>query len=114
MQVMIGRVIPKYIGVSGANYAKNLLHATILVQYAPRVFRFVQLLGGQSANGFILAGHVVGSLWYLFGLQASLSNIYHIIHVCFKCILIFEDNNRLPNYISIIFMSPGDLATQLA
>ncbi|XBI08250.1 hypothetical protein VPH35_136006 [Triticum aestivum] len=69
-QVMIGRVIPKYIGVSGANYAKNLLHATILVQYAPRVFRFVQLLGGQSANGFILAGHVVGSLWYLFGLQS--------------------------------------------
>ncbi|KAI4975281.1 hypothetical protein ZWY2020_048888 [Hordeum vulgare] len=85
-QLMVQGVIPKYIGVSGANYAKNLLRATVIVQYAPRIFRFVQLLGGQSANGFIfesawanfvinllvfiLAGHVVGSLWYLFGLQS--------------------------------------------
>ncbi|KAM3208570.1 hypothetical protein ACQJBY_063315 [Aegilops geniculata] len=85
-QVMIWLVIPMYIGVSGANYAKNLLRATIPVQYALRIFKFVQLLGGQSASGFIfesawanfvinllvfvLAGHVVGSLWYLFGLQS--------------------------------------------
>lgn len=100
MQLMVQGVIPKYIGVSGANYAKNLLRATVIVQYAPRIFRFVQLLGGQSANGFIfesawanfvinllvfiLAGHVVGSLWYLFGLQVSLSTHNHIIHACFK------------------------------
>ncbi|PNT76242.1 hypothetical protein BRADI_1g46260v3 [Brachypodium distachyon] len=85
VKVMILRVIPKYVGVSSANYAKNLLRATVLLQYAPRIIRFVPLLGVQSANGFIfesawanfvinllmfvLAGHVVGSCWYLFGLQ---------------------------------------------
>ncbi|CAN6253107.1 unnamed protein product [Urochloa humidicola] len=84
-QVMILLVIPKYVGLSSANYAKNLLRATVLLQYVPRIIRFVPLLDGQSANGFIfesawanfvinllmfvLAGHVVGSCWYLFGLQ---------------------------------------------
>ena len=84
---MILLVIPKYVGLSGANYAKNLLRATVLLQYVPRIIRFVPLLDGQSANGFIfesawanfvinllmfvLAGHVVGSCWYLFGLQVS-------------------------------------------
>jgi cyclic nucleotide gated channel len=82
------RVIPKYVGLSSANYVKNLLRAIVILQYAPRIFRFVPLLGGQSANGFIfesawanfvinllifvLAGHVVGSCWYHFGLQVSL------------------------------------------
>ncbi|KAJ3695955.1 hypothetical protein LUZ60_001332 [Juncus effusus] len=84
-QVMILVVIPKYVGSSAANYAKNLLRATVLLQYIPRIVRFVPLLGGQSSSGFIfesawatfvinllmfvLAGHVVGSCWYLFGLQ---------------------------------------------
>ncbi|KAK3120510.1 hypothetical protein QOZ80_9AG0689050 [Eleusine coracana subsp. coracana] len=84
-QVMILLVIPKFVGLSSANYAKNLLRATVLLQYVPRIIRFVPLLDGQSANGFIfesawsnfvinllmfvLAGHVVGSCWYLFGLQ---------------------------------------------
>ncbi|KAF0902596.1 hypothetical protein E2562_018090 [Oryza meyeriana var. granulata] len=84
-QVMILLVIPKYVGASSANYAKNLLRATVLLQYVPRIVRFVPLLGGQSTNGFIfesawsnfvinllmfvLAGHVVGSCWYLLGLQ---------------------------------------------
>uniref|UniRef100_A0A0E0HMJ9 Cyclic nucleotide-binding domain-containing protein n=1 Tax=Oryza nivara TaxID=4536 RepID=A0A0E0HMJ9_ORYNI len=84
-QVMILLVIPRYVGLSSANYAKNLLRATVLLQYVPRIIRFVPLLGGQSTNGFIfesawstfvinllmfvLAGHVVGSCWYLFGLQ---------------------------------------------
>jgi cyclic nucleotide gated channel len=88
MQLMLMRVIPQYAPVFSANYAKNLLHATVILQYAPRIFRFVPLLGGQSANGFIfesawanfvmnlvifvLAGHVVGSCWYHFGLQVSL------------------------------------------
>ncbi|OAY68590.1 putative cyclic nucleotide-gated ion channel 19 [Ananas comosus] len=86
-QVMILVVIPKYVGSSAANYAKNLLRATVLLQYVPRIIRFVPLLGGQSASGFIfesawanfvinllmfvLAGHVVGSCWYLFGLQVQ-------------------------------------------
>ncbi|XP_077230567.1 putative cyclic nucleotide-gated ion channel 20, chloroplastic [Tasmannia lanceolata] len=84
-QIMILVVLPKYLGSSGANFAKNLLRATVLLQYIPRIFRFVPLLAGQSAGGFIfesawsnfvinllifvLAGHVVGSCWYLFGLQ---------------------------------------------
>uniref|UniRef100_A0A0D9WN34 Ion transport domain-containing protein n=1 Tax=Leersia perrieri TaxID=77586 RepID=A0A0D9WN34_9ORYZ len=84
-QVMILLVIPKYVGISSTNYAKNLLRATVLLQYVPRIVRFVPLLGGQSTNGFIfesawssfvinlllfvLTGHVVGSCWYLFGLQ---------------------------------------------
>ncbi|XP_040866349.1 uncharacterized protein [Glycine max] len=84
-QIMILFVLPKYLGLSGANYAKNLLRAAILVQYFPRLFRFLPLLIGQSPTGFIfesawanfiinllifmLSGHVVGSGWYLFGLQ---------------------------------------------
>ncbi|XP_068658868.1 probable cyclic nucleotide-gated ion channel 20, chloroplastic isoform X2 [Aristolochia californica] len=84
-QIMILLVLPKYLGSSAANYAKNLLRATVLLQYIPRIIRFLPLLAGQSASGFIfesawanfvlnllmfvLAGHVVGSCWYLFGLQ---------------------------------------------
>ncbi|XP_061355809.1 probable cyclic nucleotide-gated ion channel 20, chloroplastic [Gastrolobium bilobum] len=82
-QIMLLLVLPKSLG--GANYAKNLLRAAILVQYIPRLFRFLPLLIGQSPTGFIfesawanfvinllifiLAGHVVGSCWYLFALQ---------------------------------------------
>lgn len=84
-QIMILFVLPTYIGSSSANYAKNLLRATVLLQYIPRFYRFLPLLSGRSASGFIfetawanfvinllifvLAGHVVGSCWYLFGLQ---------------------------------------------
>nr|KYP39016.1 hypothetical protein KK1_039689 [Cajanus cajan] len=82
-QIMILFVLPNSFG--GANYAKNLLRAAILVQYIPKLFRFLPLLIGQSPTGFIfesawanfiinllifmLASHVVGSCWYLFGLQ---------------------------------------------
>lgn len=76
-------VLPKSLGSSGANYAKNLLRTAVLVQYAPRLFRFLPLLIGQTPSGFesawanfiinlltfVLSGHVVGSCWYLFGLQ---------------------------------------------
>ncbi|KAL2999302.1 hypothetical protein AAZX31_09G152100 [Glycine max] len=84
-QIMISFVLRKYMGISGANFAKNLLRAAILLQYFPRLFRFLPLLIGQSPTGFIfesawanfiinllffmLSGHVVGSGWYLFGLQ---------------------------------------------
>ncbi|XP_057446741.1 probable cyclic nucleotide-gated ion channel 20, chloroplastic isoform X2 [Lotus japonicus] len=82
-QIMLLLVLPE--SMRGANYAKNLLRAVILVQYIPRLFRFLPLLIGQSPTGFIfesawanfiinlliymLASHVVGSCWYLFGLQ---------------------------------------------
>ncbi|KAK1263365.1 hypothetical protein QJS04_geneDACA017502 [Acorus gramineus] len=83
-QVMIWVVLPEFVA-SPANYAKNLLRASILIQYIPRILRFLPLAVGHSASGFIfesawanfvinllmfvLAGHVVGSCWYLFGLQ---------------------------------------------
>ncbi|XP_071722418.1 probable cyclic nucleotide-gated ion channel 20, chloroplastic [Rutidosis leptorrhynchoides] len=84
-QIMILVVLPKFLGQSGANYAKNLLRVSVLIQYVPRLYRFLPLLVGQSPTGFIfesawanfvinlftfmLSGHVVGSCWYLFGLQ---------------------------------------------
>ncbi|KAK2367538.1 putative cyclic nucleotide-gated ion channel 20, chloroplastic [Trifolium repens] len=84
-QIMILVVLPSTLGYSGANYAKNLIRLAILIQYIPRLFRYLPLLIGQSHTGFIfesawanfiinllifiLSGHVVGSCWYLFGLQ---------------------------------------------
>ncbi|CAN4085411.1 unnamed protein product [Withania somnifera] len=84
-QIIILLILPKSIASSGANYAKNLLREAILLQYIPRLCRFLPLLAGQSASGFIfesawanffinlltfvLSSHVVGSCWYLFGLQ---------------------------------------------
>lgn len=84
-QIIILLILPNSLASSGANYAKNLLRAVILVQYIPRLFRFLPLLAGQSPSGFVfetawanfvinllmfvLASHVVGSCWYLFGLQ---------------------------------------------
>ncbi|CAN4087843.1 unnamed protein product [Withania somnifera] len=84
-QIIILLILPKSIASSGANYAKNLLRAAILLQYIPRLCRFLPLLAGQSPSGFIfesawanffinlltfvLSSHVVGSCWYLFGLQ---------------------------------------------
>lgn len=91
LQMMILFVLPKALGLSGANYAKNILRLAILVQYVPRLFRFLPMLIGQSPTGFIfesawanfvinllifmLSGHVVGSCWYLFGLQVSEKDI---------------------------------------
>eukprot|EP00249_Psilotum_nudum_P024564 c29222_g2_i2 orf=140-2212(+) len=85
-QVMIWIIIPKSVGkTDAASYAKNLLRVTVLLQYIPRMIRFVPLLAGNSPTGFIfetawanffinislfiLVAHVVGSCWYLFGLQ---------------------------------------------
>ncbi|KAH9616933.1 hypothetical protein KSS87_018538 [Heliosperma pusillum] len=84
-QIILLLVLPKSLGLSGANYAKNLLRVAILIQYIPRLYRFLPLLAGQSPIGFVfesawanfviniltfvLSGHVVGSCWYLFGLQ---------------------------------------------
>lgn len=86
-QIMILLVLPNILGSSGANYAKNLLRAAILLQYIPRLYKFLPLFAGQSSTGFIfesawanffinlftftLSGHIVGSGWYLFGLQVS-------------------------------------------
>ena len=124
-KVMILLVIPKYVGLSGANYAKNLLRATVLLQYVPRIIRFVPLLDGQSANGFIfesawanfvinllmfvLAGHVVGSCWYLFGLQVSQ---FFLLRLCtmfssifwFKCSNLDNHTNNSIHYWGICIL----------
>ncbi|KAJ6881649.1 cyclic nucleotide-gated ion channel 20 [Populus alba x Populus x berolinensis] len=84
-QIIILKVLPEGLGNFGANNAKNLLRAAVLVQYIPRLWRFIPLLIGQSPSGFIfetalanffinlftfiLSGHIVGSCWYLLGLQ---------------------------------------------
>ncbi|KAL6579752.1 putative cyclic nucleotide-gated ion channel 20, chloroplastic [Orobanche minor] len=84
-QIIILLVLPDSVGTSGANYAKNLLRAAILIQYIPRLYRFLPLVAGSSPSGFVfesawanfvmnlltfvLGSHVVGSWWYLFGLQ---------------------------------------------
>ncbi|EPS69237.1 hypothetical protein M569_05530, partial [Genlisea aurea] len=84
-QIIILVILPDSMGATGANYAKNLLRAAILLQYIPRLYRFFPLLAGQSSAGlifesawanfimnllmFVLASHVVGSCWYLFALQ---------------------------------------------
>ncbi|XLR47772.1 hypothetical protein S83_032432, partial [Arachis hypogaea] len=87
LQIIILFVLPKYMGSSGANHSKNLIFVVIVVQYIPRLFRFLPLLIGQSPAGiifesawasctlnlliFMLSGHIVGSCWYLFELHAS-------------------------------------------
>ncbi|KAI3724163.1 hypothetical protein L2E82_35931 [Cichorium intybus] len=84
-QIIVLLILPNATSSSGANYAQNLLRSAVLVQYIPRLYRFLPLLAGQSPSGFIfesawanfvmnlltffLAGHVVGSSWYLLGLQ---------------------------------------------
>ncbi|KAH0436729.1 hypothetical protein IEQ34_026357 [Dendrobium chrysotoxum] len=109
-QVMILVVIPKYVGTSSANYAKNLLRFTVLLQYIPRIIRFLPLLAGQSASGFIfesawanfvinllmfvLAGHVVGSCWYLFGLQVSLGVSVSLTSLLFTILFIARIDNE--------------------
>nr|XP_011467789.1 PREDICTED: probable cyclic nucleotide-gated ion channel 20, chloroplastic isoform X2 [Fragaria vesca subsp. vesca] len=69
-----------------ANETKNLLRLAVFFQYFPRLYRVLPLLAGQSPNGFfvfesawtnfvintltfLLVGHVIGSCWYLLGLQ---------------------------------------------
>jgi cyclic nucleotide gated channel len=63
----------------------------IFVQYILKFFRFLPLLIGMSPSGIILetvwgnlivnllrfmfAGHIVGSCWYLFGLQVNKNDI---------------------------------------
>ncbi|KAG2294539.1 hypothetical protein Bca52824_041208 [Brassica carinata] len=84
-QIMLLWIIPHLLGTSGANNTKNYLRAAILAQYIPKLRRLFPLLAGQTPKGFrfdsalakffinlltfMLAGHVIGSCWYLLGLQ---------------------------------------------
>ncbi|KAJ7566890.1 hypothetical protein O6H91_02G123300 [Diphasiastrum complanatum] len=85
LQIMIWIIVPSITKNAKANYTKDILRATVLFQYIPRMIRFLPLLFGRSQSGFIfetawinfimnlfiylLAGHVVGSCWYLFTFQ---------------------------------------------
>ncbi|XP_058108469.1 probable cyclic nucleotide-gated ion channel 20, chloroplastic isoform X3 [Magnolia sinica] len=84
-QIMTWAVFPKYLGSSLVNYAENLIPAAVGLQYILKIMRFLPLIAGQSASGFIfksalinvvinllifvVAPHVVGSFWYRLGVQ---------------------------------------------
>lgn len=103
-QILILWIIPAHLGASGANYAKNLLRAAVLFQYIPKLYRLLPFLAGQTPTGFIfesawanfvinlltfmLAGHVVGSCWYLFGLQVWTYIIHFNLMYIVKVILL--------------------------
>ncbi|CAI0472789.1 unnamed protein product [Linum tenue] len=113
MQIIVLMVLPDILGSSGANYAKNLLRAAVLVQYIPRLYRFLPLLIGQSESGFIfetawanffinlltfmLSGHVMGSCWYLFGLQR--------VNQCFRDAC---RNSNITNCVNFVDCGHGD------
>ncbi|TKY44887.1 cyclic nucleotide-gated ion channel 20 [Spatholobus suberectus] len=84
LQIMIHFVLPNYLGSFGGNSAIGVLVIGFSVQYLSRFFRLLQI--EQSTKGFelappsakdiknnllifMLACHLVGSCWYLFGLQ---------------------------------------------
>ncbi|XP_031404535.1 probable cyclic nucleotide-gated ion channel 20, chloroplastic [Punica granatum] len=93
-QIMILLILPQFKGSSAANYTENLLIAAVLVQSIPRLYRFFTMLSGMSSIGFtfesgwanfnmnilafVFCSHVIGSCWYLFGLQVG--NILSIIN----------------------------------
>jgi len=84
-QIMILRIIPLHLGTRREESEKQILRATVLFQYIPKLYRLLPLLAGQTSTGFIfesawanfvinlltfmLAGHAVGSCWYLSALQ---------------------------------------------
>jgi cyclic nucleotide gated channel len=90
-------------GESNANFLKDLLRATVLLQYIPRCIRFVPLALGSFAfetaranfviNLFIylLAAHVVGCSWYLFALQRIHQCLRGLCHNERECQLAFLD-----------------------
>lgn len=46
-------VQPNGLSSPGTGYAKFVLQIVILIQYVPRLYRFLPLLAGQSSSGFI-------------------------------------------------------------
>ncbi|KAM7264086.1 hypothetical protein ACFE04_001769 [Oxalis oulophora] len=95
-QLMVMVFLPKILGETGANYAKNYIRLSVLIQYIPRLIKFLPLITGQSPTGFIfekawsnftinlltfmLSGHIMGSVWYLFGLQRVNQCLRHACH----------------------------------
>ncbi|EOA32322.1 hypothetical protein CARUB_v10015585mg [Capsella rubella] len=84
-QIMILWIIPQHLGIYRGEWERRIISATVLFQYLPKLYRLLPLIAGQTPTGFIfesawanfvinlltfmLAGHAVGSCWYLSGLQ---------------------------------------------
>ncbi|CAK9874900.1 unnamed protein product [Sphagnum jensenii] len=84
-QIVIMVFVRNYTTRDNADFLKNVLRVIVLLQDIPRCIRFFPILIGQSPSGFVfetawanfiinifmylLASHVVGCCWYLFGLQ---------------------------------------------
>lgn len=83
-QIIVLFIQPNGLTSTGASYGKFILQIAFIIQYIPRLYRFQPLLAGQSPSGFIfqsawanfiinllsfmLAGHFIGSCWYMLGL----------------------------------------------
>ncbi|KAF8089478.1 hypothetical protein N665_0505s0028 [Sinapis alba] len=92
-QIMILSILPEHLGTSRSEFEKNMIRVVFLFQYLPKLYRLLPLLAGQTPTGFIfesawanfiinlltfiLAGHAVGSCWYLAGLQRVKKCLLH-------------------------------------
>ncbi|CAI0472777.1 unnamed protein product, partial [Linum tenue] len=118
-QIIVLLVLPGELGSSGANYAKNLLRTAVVVQYVPRLWRFLPLVIGRAESGFtfqtawanlvinfltfVLSGHVMGACWYLFGLQR--------VNQCFRDAC---HNSNITNCINFIDCGHGEEFMELS
>ena len=85
LQIMILSMLPAHLGTPRSELEKNIIRIVFLFQYIPKLYRLLPLLAGQTPTGFIfesawanfiinlltfiLAGHAIGSFWYIAGLQ---------------------------------------------
>ncbi|KEH26828.1 cyclic nucleotide gated channel protein [Medicago truncatula] len=111
-QIMILIVLPNSLGSSQAIYAKNLLSLVIFVQLIAKLFRFLPWVIGRSSTRiiyesawanlavgllvFLLSAHVVGSCWYLFGLERVNQCLQHACHLAKLpgCMNLIDCNSR--------------------
>nr|VDD46059.1 unnamed protein product [Brassica oleracea] len=93
-QIMILSMLPAHLGSTPrSEFERNRIRIVFLCQYIPKLYRLLPLLAGQTPTGFIfesawanfiinlltfiLAGHAVGSFWYLAGLQRVKKCLLH-------------------------------------
>jgi cyclic nucleotide gated channel len=88
VQIVIMVFVRNFTTRDNADFLKDVLRVIVLLQDIPRCIRFFPILIGQSPSGFVfetawanfvinifmylLASHVVGCCWYLFGLQVKI------------------------------------------
>ncbi|CAN7000834.1 unnamed protein product [Brassica rapa subsp. trilocularis] len=92
-QIMILSMLPAHLGTPRSELEKNIIRIVFLFQYIPKLYRLLPLLAGQTPTGFIfesawanfiinlltfiLAGHAIGSFWYIAGLQRVKKCLLH-------------------------------------